>query len=31
MITKEEITNLIANYFSNIAAINAEDWIENFA
>jgi ketosteroid isomerase-like protein len=31
IITKEEITNLIANYFSNIAAINTEDWIENFA
>ncbi|PMB41465.1 ketosteroid isomerase [Fischerella thermalis CCMEE 5205] len=31
MITKEEITHLIANYFSNIAAMNAEDWIENFA
>ncbi|WP_315788679.1 nuclear transport factor 2 family protein [Fischerella sp. JS2] len=30
MLTKEEITNLIANYFSNIAAMNAEDWIENF-
>jgi steroid delta-isomerase len=31
MITKEEITNLIANYFINIATMNAEDWIANFA
>ncbi|MBF1989302.1 nuclear transport factor 2 family protein [Fischerella thermalis] len=31
MISKEEIANLIANYFSNIAAMNAEGWIANFA
>lgn len=29
--TQEAIANIIASYFTNIAAMNPEGWVENFA